>query len=344
MRSADLHAALHADPGGHRARRLARLAMLTFGAKDVRHAADLAEMAVAVADGDDDQSRAMVLETAAIVDMNDGRTDRATERWNTALGLYRRHGDARGVARILDGQAMATFLDGRITEAVSVFDRVAGLFADSGDLLRVVTPRSTRGHGLVFLGRPADGLDEASAALRLAVDLDAPAGQAYALWHRSEALSALGRLDEAEADARRALEIARAAAHRGWTATAYRALGIALHGTGRARRRRGRLRRLGRDRRHRTGTVRLLGRGPPSAPRRRRRPVRRREAVRGPCPGDRAAAGRYEARLAAVELAYATGDPTAPAAAESALTAARDGGHLQSAARLAALLGASPDR
>ena len=315
----DLHAALQADPGGYRARRLARLAMLTFGAKDVRHAADLVEMAVVVADSDDDQSRAFVLETAAIVDMNEGRADRATERWNTALGLYRRHGDARGVARILDGQAMATFLDGRITDAVAVFDRVAGLFTDSGDLLRVVTPRSTRGHGLVFLGRPAAGLDEASAALALAVDLDSPAGQTYALWHRSEALSALGRLDEAEADARRALEIARAAAHRGWTATAYRALGIALQARGQdedaaaafaasaetagtdlglfacwaAARQALVAVGAGRFADAERFVAHALATGPPL--------------------------GRYEARLAAVELAYAAGDPTAPAAAESAL-------------------------
>jgi DNA-binding SARP family transcriptional activator/tetratricopeptide (TPR) repeat protein len=334
----DLHAALHADPSGHRARRLARLAMLTFGAKDVRHAADLAEMAVVVSEGDD-QSRAFVLETAAIVDMNEGRADRASERRNTALDLYRRHGDARGVARILDGQAMATFLDGRITDAVAVFDRVAGLFTDSGDLLRVITPRSTRGHGLVFLGHPAAGLDEASAAFGLAVDLDAPAGQTYALWHRSEALSALGHLDEAEADARQALEIARKAAHRGWTATAYRALGIALHARGKdkdaatafaasaetagedlalfacwaAARQALCAIAAGRFTDAERFVAYALATGPPL--------------------------GRYEARLAAVELAYATGDPAAPAAAESALASARAGGHLHSAARLAALLG-----
>jgi DNA-binding SARP family transcriptional activator len=334
----DLHAALQTDPGGHRARRLARLAMLTFGARDARHAADLAEMAVAVAEGDDDESRAIALETAAIVDMNEGHTDRAAARWNTALGLYRRHGDARGVARILDGQAMATFLDGRITEAVAVFDRVAGLFTDSGDLLRVVTPRSTRGHGLVFLGRPEAGLEDASAALRLAVDLDAPEGQTYALWHRSEALSALGRLDEAEADARRALSIARSAAHRGWTATAYRALGIALHARGEhedaaaafaasaetagtelalfacwaAARRALVAIDVGRFADAESFVAQARATGPPL--------------------------GRYEARLAAVELAYATGDPGAADAAGAALVAARAGGHLQSATRLAALL------
>ena len=65
----------------------------------------------------------------------------------------------------------------------------------------------------VFAGEPAAGLAEADAALRLARELDTAEGQAYALWHRSEALSALGRADEAEADAREALRLAEG--HRG---------------------------------------------------------------------------------------------------------------------------------
>ena len=164
--------------------------------------------------------------------MNLDRAERARALSEESLRLYRRLGDARGAARILDGRAMATFLDGRITAGVALFGRVAGLFADSGDLLRVVTPRSTRGHGLVFADRAAEGLAETDAALRLARELDAPEGQAYALWHRSEALSALGRTEEAEDAARSALRIARAAGHRGWTATAHRALGIAWQSAG----------------------------------------------------------------------------------------------------------------
>jgi len=190
----------------------------------------------------------------------------------------------------------------------------------------------------VFLGRPAEGLADADAALRLAVDLDALAGQSYALWHRSEALSALGRLDEAEADARTALTIARSAAHRGWTSTAYRALGIALQAKGEhasaaeafaasaetagtelglfACWAAARLALVavatGRFADAERFVTQALATGPPL--------------------------GHYEARLAAVELAHATGDPGAAALADSALTAARDGGHQQSAARLATLL------
>jgi DNA-binding SARP family transcriptional activator/tetratricopeptide (TPR) repeat protein len=229
---ADLRAALAVtDAGPTRSRRLSRLAMLTFGAQDPRRASELVELALVEA-GDDAAAQALALETAAIVDMNLELAARSGQRAESALALYRRLGDGRGVARILDGRAMATFLDGRITEGVEVFGRVAQLFTDSGELLRVVTPRSTRGHGLVFAARPAEGLAEASAALALARDLDAPDSQAYALWHRSEALSGLGRADEAEADAREALTIARGLGHRGWTATAHRARGIALTARG----------------------------------------------------------------------------------------------------------------
>jgi tetratricopeptide (TPR) repeat protein len=227
---ADVHAALlHA--GSDRSRRLARLATLTSGAQDLPRAAELAELAVVEAGGDD-AARALALETSAILDMNLDRADRARARSEESLALHRRLGDARGVARILDGRAMATFLDGRITDGVELFGRVAQLFADSGDLLRVVTPRSTRGHGLVFADLPAAGLTETEAALRLARELDSPEGQAYALWHRSEALSGLGRTDEAEQDAHEALRIAHTTGHRGWTATAHRALGIARQTAG----------------------------------------------------------------------------------------------------------------
>ena len=52
-------------------------------------------------------------------------------------------------------------------------------------------------------------------------------GQAYALWHRAEALTELGRVDEAAADSAEALSIATRIGHRGWTATAWRATGLA---------------------------------------------------------------------------------------------------------------------
>ena len=333
---ADLRSALaYGGPG--RSRLLTRLAMLTSGARDPARAAELAELALVEA-GDDAAERAMALETAAILDMNLGRPERARERAEEALALHRKAGDAGGVARILDGRAMATFLAGRIGEGVELFGRIAGLFEDAGELIRVVTPRSTAGHGLVFRARPAAGLEATGDALRLARELDVREGQAYALWHRSEALSGLDRAEEAEADAREALSIAREIDHRGWTATGHRALGIALQGQDRlddaaeafdrsataagdslalfacwaAARSASVAVALGALDRAADAVGRALDLGPPL--------------------------GHYEARLAQVELAAARGSEDLPELATAALAAARAGGHEVSRRRLEQLI------
>jgi DNA-binding SARP family transcriptional activator/tetratricopeptide (TPR) repeat protein len=335
---ADLQAAGGSGPA--RSRRMSRSAMLTMGAHDPERAAELAEMALVEA-GDDRAARAGALETAAILDMNLGRTGRAAHRAGTALALFRVLGDGAGAARILDGRAMAAFLDGRITEAVGLFGRIAALFEDSGDLFRVVTPRSTRGHGLVFRAEPVDGLTETTAALQLATDLGAREGQAYALWHRSESLSALGRLDEAEIDAREALRIAREVGHRGWTATAWRALGIALH----EQQRFDEAARAFRESALVAGeTLTLfaswaaarcalaavaLGRLDDAA-----RSVGRALAVGPPL-------GHYEARWAQVELAAAREADDCAVMAAAARSQADAGGHLVSVPRLAELAGRS---
>src|SRR5581483_4942961 len=200
---ADLRTALNlVQEGGRRSRLLSRMAMLAFGAEDMVHAAELVEVALAAA-GSDPAARARALAVGAVTDMNLERPERAGVRSEEALRLFEQSGDARGVADILDGRAMGRFLGGDIAGALGAFDRVARLFEDAGDLLRVVTPRSTRGHGLVFAARPDLALLETTEALELARTLGPPEGQAYAPWHRA------------------------------WTATALRALGIAFGEAGR---------------------------------------------------------------------------------------------------------------
>ena len=66
--------------------------MLTMGAQDPARAAELAELALVEA-GDDAAARALALETAAILDVNLGRADRAAERADAALALFRGLGD-----------------------------------------------------------------------------------------------------------------------------------------------------------------------------------------------------------------------------------------------------------
>ncbi|MGV9714238.1 BTAD domain-containing putative transcriptional regulator [Gordonia sp. NPDC003424] len=228
----DFRAALRCDlPGARQAAVLAELAMVASGSDDMVRAADLCEIALVRA-GDEPAARARALEVGSILDMNLGLRDRATERAQEAMRLYTEHGNGAGVARVLDARAMASFLDGEITRGGDLLARAADLFAESGDLLRVVTPRSTHGHSLVFAGRPADGLVASTDAVELARTLGHQEGISYALWHRSEALSALRRSEEAVDAATEALAIAREIGHRGWTATAYRALGIAHQSAG----------------------------------------------------------------------------------------------------------------
>ena len=228
----DLRDALATCPGGPaRARLLSRLATIASGADDLVRAAELAELALVEA-GADAVARAQALEIAAVLDMNLDRPDRAEDRATEALTLYQRLGDANGTARVLDGRAMATFLDGAIGSGIDLLERAANLFEDSGDLLRVVTPRSTAGHGWVFAADPATGLLRTTSALELARSLGHPEGQTYALWHTAEALAALDRGAEALAAGEEALAIAERIAHRGWTATAWRAVGIAHQSLG----------------------------------------------------------------------------------------------------------------
>jgi hypothetical protein len=59
---------------------MARLAMLTSGARDLHRASELAELALVVT-GDQPTERAAVLETAAILDMNLELSDRARARF-----------------------------------------------------------------------------------------------------------------------------------------------------------------------------------------------------------------------------------------------------------------------
>jgi tetratricopeptide (TPR) repeat protein len=237
---------------------------------------------------------------------------------------------------VLDGRAMATFLAGQVGHGTQLLRRAADLFEDSGDLLRVVTPRSTAGHGLVFGGAPLDGLDLSGSALELAHTLGHPEGQTYALWHCAEALAAAGRPDDALAAAEEALSIALRIGHRGWTATAYRAVGIARQAAGEATEALAAFERSLELSEHlnlfacwaaaRAALVLVgLGRLDEAA-----QHVRRALAEGPPL-------GHFEARLAEVELAAACGDPATTRLAATALRIADAAGMQQDRGRLVAL-------
>ncbi len=332
----DLRAALAAYRSGpSRAGVLAQLAMLASGADDILRASELAELAIVEA-GDQPAARAQALEVASVLDMNLGRRERAATRAQEALLAYQREGDSGGAARVLDARAMAAFFEGDVREGTRLLNQVANLFEDSGDLLRMVTPRSTRGHGLVFLDQAAEGLRDASAALDLARSLGHPEGQAYALWHRSEALSALGECEDALADGREALSLAEWLGHRGWTATAWRAIGIAEQSAGDHDAALNAFRTSlalseNLELFHAWAAARAalasvaLGR------------LDEAESLVAEALATGPALGHYEGRLAQVELALARGDEGVSALADAALRQAEAGGLLAHRARLIAV-------
>jgi DNA-binding SARP family transcriptional activator/tetratricopeptide (TPR) repeat protein len=332
----DIRGALAGAPGGtRRSHLLTRMALLASGSEDLARASELAELAMAEA-GQDPAARAEALSVAAIIDMNADRRVRAGQRSEEALELFRRAGHARGIADVLDGRAMATFLGGNIRGAVVAFDRVARLFEDSGDLLRVGTPRSTRGHALTFMARPREGLADARAALELARTLGHSEGEAYALWHCSEALSALGQPDEALEAATAALGIAERIGHREWTAASLRAVGIARQAAGDLSGAEAAFRRslatsenLSLFAGWASARIALVlvaaGDAAGSAPH------VARSLAEGP------ELSRYEGRLAHAEVAVASGDAGASQIVAEALALAEKGGHLLGARRLAEL-------
>jgi tetratricopeptide (TPR) repeat protein len=319
----DLRAALRLG-GPDRARVLASLAALDSGADDLRRAAEIAELALVEAAGDDD-ARAAALEVASVIDMNLDRASRAEARAAEALAIYTRTGNSRGAARILDARAMAAFLHGSIEAGVAELDRAAHLFESSGDLMRTVTPRSTCGHGRVLLDRAAEGIADTDRALDVARTLGHPEGETYALWHRSEALSALGRADEALAEGRAALTIARQLDHRGWTATAWRAIGIAHQRIGDLPAALDAFRQsLDRSANLDLFTCWAASRAALACIGLNRLDEAAELVTRALATGP--ALGRHEARWAAAELAVACGDPHASTVIRDAISAASDAG------------------
>lgn len=318
--------------GPRRAATLARMAMLSAGSQDYAHGSELVELAIAEA-GADQRARAAALTVAAVIDFNNGRAERSDERSAEALAIFEELGDAHGAAVILDARAMAMMLAGDLRAAEPAFDRVARLFSDAGELLRVPTPRSTRGHALVFMARPQDGLADAEEALELARSLGLAEGVCYALWHRAEALGELGRGEDALASAEESVRIAEEIDHREWTAASLRALGIARESLGDHRAAEAAFKR---SMEHSDGlplfgswaasrlALTLLAHGR----------IEEAAAALDAAPSGAPGVAGYEHRLARAEVAAATGHPQAQTIAAEALEEAEAGGHLVSAARL----------
>jgi DNA-binding SARP family transcriptional activator/tetratricopeptide (TPR) repeat protein len=229
---ADFTAALDSlDDPAARSRVLAQLAILDARTVDAVRGAELAELAIAEA-GNQPAALGQALAAGAIIDLADGNLARARCRARRAAQLLDRAGDSRGSARLLYWRAMACFIQGRLREAVEQLDHLAHLAVTPGEMLRLWSPRATRGHALVFLGQAAEGLPEIEETLAWARAARYPAVVAECLWHRTEALVALGRATEAIEAAAEAADVAVRIGHAEWTAAAHRGLGIASEAAG----------------------------------------------------------------------------------------------------------------
>ncbi len=229
---ADFTAALDSlDYPASRSRLLAQLAILDARTAGPARGSELAELAIAEA-GDQPAALGQALAAAAIIDLTQGNLARARHRVRRAARLLDQAGDSRGSARLLYWRAMECFTGGRLHDAVDRLDRLAHLPVAPREMLRLWSPRATRGHALAFLGQAAEGLAEIDETLAWARAARHPAVEAECLWHRAEALAILGQADKAIEAAEQAAGIADRIGHAEWTAAAHRGLGIALEAAG----------------------------------------------------------------------------------------------------------------
>ena len=328
------------DVGPPRSRILSRMAMFASGSEDLRRADDLVTLALAEAK-DEPDARAEGLFVGAIVDMNANRMDRADPRFDEALRLFEQSGNAQGIAAILAGRAMRIWLQGSIREAAEAFDRVAILFSTTGDLLRVLTPRTCRGGCLVQMARPEEGLSQVDEALELARMLGDVEGEDYGLIFRAHALSALDRWDEAVSCGKESLAIAERLGHREWTAASLWALGNAYESGGQY---------LEAEEAYRQ-SLQVCGDGLPFWASRAAARLASRRIVHADLQEAEALVARalseglplslYEARLARAHLAIARAEPDAATLSSEAIGLAEHGGYLAGVARFRRLVAGS---
>ena len=229
---ADLEAALQSlDDPSDRSRILAQLAILEARTASAGHGDELVELAIAEAGGKPD-ALGQALAAGAIIDLAAGNLARAEHRSRQAQRLLEQAGDRPATARLLYWRAMVCFIGGRMREAVTQLGHLAHLPVIQEEMLRLWSPRATRGHALAFLAQAQAGLEEIDETLAWARAARYLAAQSSCLWHRSEALAFLGRADEAAESAQEALTIATRIRHAEWTAASLRGLGIALEEAG----------------------------------------------------------------------------------------------------------------
>ncbi len=336
---ADLQeAAAQAARGPQRSRILARLGIFEARTRDAVCGDKLIDLAIAEA-GRDPAARGQSLAAGAIVDLALERPGRSRRRFEQARRLLEQASDPDGAARLLYWRGMARLIDGRLPEAIDDLDDLAGLPVTPEELLRWWDPQAARGHALVFAARPQAGLEEIDRALSRARRVGHPALRCTGLWHRSEALCAVGRAAQAAEVAQNAVQIAARLGHAECGAAAWRGLGIARQAAGDLA---GAACAFDQSRRAAGGNTLFAGWASARLALVRVGQGRLAEADALTTGALRhgAALALHEARWARAELECARGDAAAPHTARAALAAARESGYLALVPRLTELAAA----
>jgi DNA-binding SARP family transcriptional activator/tetratricopeptide (TPR) repeat protein len=336
---ADLKAALESfDNAAGRSRVLAELAILEARSASVARGEELVELAIAEAQGRP-EALGQALAAGAIIDLPAGNLARAERRFRRARQLLEQAGETRGSARLLYWQAMASYMGGRLREAVTQLGHLAHLPVMPVELLRLWSPRATRGHALAFLAEPEAGLEEIGETLAWAEATGYRAMHSECLWRRSEALAFAGRADEAAESAEEALAIATRIRHAACTAAALRGLGLAWEAAGIPDRAESAFRRSLRAAEGNAFFAAWASARLGACQARQGRPQDAAPHIQAALSSGTPLT-RYEARWAHAELLAARGeDEASRAAAANALRAVQNGGYLILAPRLCELAG-----
>jgi DNA-binding CsgD family transcriptional regulator len=151
-----------------------------------------------------------------------------------ALAIFEQLNDAAGMATTYDLLGMARYHTADLAESAGHYARAIALLRDLDDrqgLISGLSLLSARGGNLdldpLAIG-PAEaeaGIHAGEEALRLAREIDSPAGEAFALFMLGMAAGVCGDYARAFAHGQAALAISEAIAHRQWIAAAHRLLG-----------------------------------------------------------------------------------------------------------------------
>jgi DNA-binding SARP family transcriptional activator/ATP/maltotriose-dependent transcriptional regulator MalT len=165
------------------------------------------ECAAVTLDGSDSAEEARVLAWRAVICWARGDADGCARFVEPALESARRSGDDGALAAAYTARAMLAALQGDLPANARLYDIALGHAERSGDVAQIVRIRTNRGSRLNEQGLYSQAVAELDLAITTAELAGSDTFSSLAYNNRGEAYLALGQLDLALADLRRAHEI-----------------------------------------------------------------------------------------------------------------------------------------